>query len=374
MSESDRKLFKDWFDEEAAALLAGQVGQSKQFDREAFLKLALKDLRQLEMQGRVKQFSHALAHALPQDKEIALSILKETLPPAQTNCESITNGWLQWPIGQFIADYGIGHFEAAFATMIELTKRFSSEFAIRPFLESEPEEVFPRLLALTSHPNPHLRRWCSEGVRTRLPWGRKLHLLIADPSPIWPILEALRDDEEKYVQKSIANNLNDLSKDHPGEVVSLCRRWMNDPTPQRRWIVKHALRTLIKEGNPEALAVIGYGEPVDLSVEFLTGVDAIKIGESIDLTVALGSGSGEPQSLIIDFLVHYVRQGGKTSGKVFKWKIIDLAPGERITLTKKHSFRPTSIRALYPGHHRIEIQVNGHRLAESSFELMPPGG
>ena len=145
--------------------------------------------------------------------------------------------------------------------MIELTQRFSSEYAVRPFVERYPEATFKRLLALTDDPSPHVRRWCSEGTRPRLPWGAKLHHLVADPSPIWPILEALKDDDELYVRRSVANNLNDIGKDHAALVVERCQAWLEDGNAQRDWTVKHGLRSLVKDGDPGALAVMGYGPP-----------------------------------------------------------------------------------------------------------------
>lgn len=370
MSETAGTPFKEWYDREAAERLADQLSASDDFDRSVFLPRALRGLSQLEMQDRVCQFSDAIAAALPSDRAQALRILKDTLPPLEGTWDAFRGGRLQWPIGRFIEDYGGDHFEESFEAMIELTKRFTSEFAIRPFLEATPGKVFPRLLALTSDPSEDVRRWCSEGTRTRLPWGRKLHALIEDPGPIWPILEALKDDESKYVQKSVANNLNDLTKDHPEDVIARCRRWMENPTPQRAWIVKHALRSLIKDGDPGALAVIGIHPPEKIAVTFGALQEEIHIGESLTLAAELTSSSSKTQSLVVDFAVHYVRKGNKVSEKVFKWKPFTLAAGESISLEKRHAFKPTSIRALYPGEHRVEIQINGHRLGETSFLLL----
>lgn len=372
MSNPERKLFKDWFDREAAERLAEQVGLAwSKFDRKRFVKLATEGLEELEFQGRVRQFSKAMADTLPNERSDALRILRESLPPAQVDTDSVTDGWLQWPVGQFIAEHGLGDFDEAWETMVELTKRFSSEFAVRPFLETMPEQVFPRLLDLTADPNPHVRRWCSEGPRPRLPWGRKLHDLIADPSPVWPILEALRDDPEKYVQKSVANHLNDLAKDHPGAVVAVCRRWMENATPQRVWIIRHALRTLIKDGDPEALEIVGFGKPKGIAAELSVSPEAIAIGGKVEIVAGIRSSAREDQRLAVDYVLHYVRQGGRISEKVFKWKELDLPAADEVSLTKQQAFRPVSIRALYPGLHRIELQVNGHRVAEAAVELLP---
>jgi len=370
-----KRLFKDWIDRDAALRLADQVSvASAVFERERFLALATGGLERLEFQGRVRQFAAALRESLPLPVPESLRVLAASLPPAQEDCESVTDGWLQWPLGQFIAECGAEHFEAAFPAMLELTKRFSSEFAVRPFVEADPSAVCERLLAHTDDPNPHVRRWCSEGVRTRLPWGKKLSGLVADPSPVWPILEALRDDPEPYVRRSVANNLNDLAKDHPGEILRLCRRWMKDATPARRWIVNHGLRSLVKQGDPGALAVVGYTPPEGIEARLSLSPRRIAVGGSVELRAEIANASSRRQELMIDFAVHYVRGGGRTGVKVFKWKRFALEPGESSALAKRLPVKPTTIRALYPGRHRVEIQINGVRLHEATFQLALDSG
>lgn len=324
----------------------------------------------MEFQARVRRFSDSLACSLPIGPK-ALEILRDSLPPLNDRLEPVNNGgWLQWPLGQFIADHGLDHIEESFQAMTELTKRFTSEFAVRPFVERFPTTTFERLLALTSDPNPHVRRWCTEGVRPLLPWGKKLKSLIDDPSPIWPILEALKNDSSLYVRKSIANNLNDLSKSHPGLVLERCRAWLGNPTPERQWIARHGLRTLIKSGQPEALSLLGFNPPRDLRVDLQLEPQTLAIGQSVQMTVELSSSSTDCQQLQVDYAVDYVRQHGKRSIKVFKGKQVELRDGHPVVIQKSHSMRKTTIRALYPGSHRIEIQVNGMTLAQARFELV----
>ena len=355
----ERKAFKDYFDRDAAQRIAAQIaGAFPDFDSKQFVRLATRKLDGLEFHGRIKQFSDAIAGTLP-----------TSLPDALPDCEQVTDGWLQWPIGQFIADHGIDHFDESMHAMIELTQRFSSEFAVRPFVEKFPTETFEKLLSLTDHPSPHVRRWCSEGVRTRLPWGRKLHHLIADPSPIWPILEKLKDDPELYVRRSVANNVNDLAKDHPQAVIGRCRKWSKQGSTDRDWVINHSLRTMVKDGHPEALAIIGFGPPKKLTAELRALPKRVNIGDSIELTADLSSEFSRSQKLLIDYAVHYVRKGGKTGVKVFKWKQVDLPARGAIKLTKKHAMRVTTIRALYPGTHKVELQINGERVAATKFDL-----
>lgn len=370
MVDQERKAFKDYFDRAAAKALAAQVSAvHPQFDSNQFVKTASKGLTTLEFNDRVKQFAAALESSLPASRSKSLKILEKSLPEPLPDCEQVTDGWLQWPVGQFVADFGVDHYKESMQLMIELTQRFSSEFAVRPFVEQYQDKVFADLLPLTAHANPHVRRWCSEGVRTRLPWGRKLTSLIVDPSPLLQILDALKDDAELYVQKSVANNINDISRDHPDVALKLCKRWSKKSNPGRDWIIKSGLRTLIKNGDREALSIIGYAKPRALATTLALKPKRLQIGDSVQMVCEIASTASTPQKLLVDYVVHYVRQGGRVSGKVFKWKELTIQPGETVILKKKQAFKETSIRALYPGSHQIELQVNGQRMAEATVNL-----
>ncbi len=364
-----RKLFKDWFDRDAAKSLAKQVASAyPKFDQKAFVRSATRGLSELEFHARVKHFSHALAAGLPPVPE-ALQILVQSLPDPLPDCEAVTDGWLLWPVGHYIGEHGLEYYSESMHAMTELTMRFSAEFPIRAFIEKYPERTMDDLLKLTSHPNPHVRRWCSEGCRPRLPWGRKLRALVSDPAPIWPILEALKDDPELYVRRSVANNLNDIAKDHPQEVVRRCGGWLKNAPSEREWVVRHGLRSLIKQGDPTALDLLGYGKPECISGKLQLNSVSIGIGQSVELSAAIRNTGKRKALLMVDYAVHYVRKGGKSSVKVFKWKTVELAAGEEQILKKSHAMKQTTVRALYPGKHRIELQVNGVRMGLAVFEL-----
>ena len=368
MGES--KAFKDWFDAAAARALAAQVHVAwSGFDRDAFERRATEGLSALAFSGRVQQFSDALAAGLPAEIPRALGILTDALPPVLPDCEGVTDGWLQWPVGQFIADHGLPRFEASMRAMIELTQRFSSEFAVRPFVEQRPVETFARLLGLTAHASPHVRRWCSEGVRPRLPWGRVLKALVADPAPIWPILDALRNDPERYVQRSVANTLGDIAKDHVEAAVAWAEACVESGGEDQRWIAKHGLRGPIKAGHAGALAVIGFRSPKRVSATLDATPKAVKIGESVQLRATITTTHRRSQPLLVDYVVHYVRKAKASVGKTFKWTTVELAPGGQAELTKTHGMKPTTIRALYPGRHRVELMVGGEVLAEAVFTM-----
>jgi len=367
----ERKAFKDWFDQQAAAALATQMaGAWPAFDQAAFRRRASRKLNTLEFAQRVQQFSDALRATLPDEVPEALHILNRSLPSVLPDCEAVTDGWLQWPLGQFIADHGVPHLDESVQVMVELTQRFSAEFAVRPFVEQYPEAVFERLLKLTAHDSPHVRRWCSEGVRPRLPWGRKLVFLCDDPGPLWPILDALRDDDELYVRRSVANNLNDIAKDHPDLVIQHCQRWSAGADENLNWVIRHGLRSLIKAGNPAALALIGYKTPKKISVRLKVSPRKVSIGDSVELSASVASAYSRRQQLMIDYVVHFVRKNGTSTEKVFKWTTLELLANQSTDIHKRHSLRLTTVRALYPGAHRVDIQINGSRLATADFMLL----
>lgn len=367
---TERKLFKDYFDREAAEKLAEQVSRVwSKFDQKRFVILACQDLNSLEFHPRIRQFSDALRTTLPSSIPQALKILAKSLPPALPDTEMINDGWLQWPLGQFIADHGSNHFEESLACMLELTQRFTAEFAVRPLIEAYPDKTIDRLLAWTNHPNPHVRRWCSEGIRPRLPWGRRLTALIDNPKPIFPILEDLKDDPSEYVRRSVANNLNDIAKDHPEAVIRICRKWLKNASLERKRLIERALRSLVKDGNAQALGLLGFGQTENLTAQLTIQPDRVSIGQKVTCQATIKNEGTQPLELMVDYAVHYVRQREKTGRKVFKWTRLHLKPGEEISLAKQHPFVRTSVRALYPGEHVVELQVNGKVLVRSQCLL-----
>lgn len=352
-----------------AVLAHSRAFEPAAFDRDAFVAEALDGLDALELKERVDQITRALHRNLHLPFEEAARCLVATLPPALEGAEGVTAGFSLWPLCHFVEVFGVEHLDASMAAMYELTQRFSAEFAVRPFLARYPEATLARLLALTGDPNEHVRRWCSEGTRPRLPWGMRLAAFVADPRPVLPILEALRDDESEYVRRSVANNLNDIAKDNPDLVLDLCERWLADASAERAALVRHALRTLVKAGDARALALLGYGGAA-ISVEGFT-VDPVRaaVGEVVTLALRLSSSGDAEQALLIDYIVHHQRANGGTSPKVFKWTTRAVAPGGTLALSKRHSFKPVTTRRYYAGVHRIEVQVNGAVVASASVEL-----
>jgi hypothetical protein len=214
-----------------------------------------------------------------------------------------------------------------------------------------------------------VRRLVSEGSRPRLPWGLQLKPLIADPAPTLPLLRVLQDDTSAYVRRSVANHLNDIAKDHPRRLADWLQEHLRDASDQRRALLRHASRTLIKNGDPRVLTLWGLGTAFAGEAELLLQQSQLRIGETLGLQIRLRSTANCAQRLAIDYIIHHVKANGASSGKTFKGRQLELSAGASHTLVKTHSFRPITTRRYYPGQHRVEVQVNGAIVASASFRL-----
>ena len=371
---SENKLFKDYFDEELARRMATMItAVHPQFPADAFVNQIAPQLDGLEMKQRSTVFVQALRDHLPAGFANAWAVLEAALGAELSDEDGVfADGWHHWPIAQFIETFGLEDFDVGVRAMHEITKRHTAEFAIRPFLIHHQEQMLAILHTWAEDENPHVRRLVSEGTRPRLPWAGRLVAFIEDPSPTLALLEKLKDDPSEYVRRSVSNHLNDIAKDHPQLVIQTCRRWWADGSPERRWIVQRALRTLVKDGDPDALAVLGYGQPQVALHEFVVSPDPLPLGDKLNLSFTLQNEAEHEQNLVIDFVIHFMKANGQTSGKVFKLKTAVLAPNQSLTIEKSHPIKPITTRTYYPGTHLVEIQVNGQRLGERSFELVLP--
>jgi 3-methyladenine DNA glycosylase AlkC len=260
----------------------------------------------------------------------------------------------------YVSKYGLESFEDAMQFQYEVTKRFSAEFSIRAYLQRHPDKTYERLQAWARDSNVHVRRLVSEGTRPRLPWAPRLSAFQRDPSSVIALLELLKDDPELYVRRSVANNLNDIGKDHPDVAVQTCRRWLEGATRDRKWIVNHALRSLVKKGHPGALKLLGVGAvPKVLVKSPRFSARAVSIGGNLEFSFDVVSMARSRQTLLVDYAVRFVRANGSTSRKVFKLKRLDLMEGARVTLSGRVSFRDMTTRRHYPGVHRFEALING---------------
>ncbi len=234
------------------------------FDGKAFQQSALNGLKPLSIMQRGHHLARALREYLPERYEDAVHVLLKSLTPPQTGTEDLGLAvFFYLPHVSFVATYGLdpAHndgrdpFEISMVAQYELTKRFSAEFSIRPFLVKWPERTLAQLEQWTDNPDPHVRRLCSEGTRPRLPWAIRIPAFIKDPRPVLPILEALKDDLDLYVRRSVANHIGDIAKDHPLLAFELCERWLEGATKERKWLLRHAVRHPAKKGVKAALRI-----------------------------------------------------------------------------------------------------------------------
>jgi 3-methyladenine DNA glycosylase AlkC len=366
---------KDMFNEESVGHLAATVQQEyPPFDVDAFLiEVFDNEWADRELKQRMRHITTALHGFLPGDYRADLEILRRVLPNLGDY------GFEKMVFPDYVEMYGLDDWEASIPVLEEFTRQISAEFAIRPFIVRYQDRTMTKMLEWARHEHPGVRRLASEGSRPRLPWGIALPAFKADPGPILPILEQLKLDESESVRRSVANNLNDISKDNPQVVIDILNRWQADDALKEReeirWITSHALRTLLKQGRPEALKLLGFPSEPEIAVHNLAvEPETIHIGDELVLTFDVESLSDKPQNLMIDYVVHLVRTRGKRTPKVFKLSKKTIQPGETLSIRKKHSFRPVTTRKYYPGQHAIEPKINGKLFTHVEFMLQPPEG
>lgn len=348
------------------ALSAALGGACPAFDREAFLAQIYDDeWEDRALMARARHTTLVLHAHLPQDFRAALGVLRQIIPAIRPF------GFEKLILADYVSVYGLDDWDASLPAFEEFTQQMSAEFAVRPFILKDPERMMAQMLAWARHPNPDVRRLASEGCRPRLPWAIALPPFKADPAPILPILDLLKDDESEMVRRSVANNLNDIAKDNPQVVIEVLGRWREHDTPELRWIMNHALRTLIKKGHPGALALVGYGGETSVTVRNLViEPDSVPMGGMVTFSFEVESLSQQPQELMIDYILHLVRANGKSGQKVFKLAKKSLGPGEIVQISRKQDFKPITTRRYYPGTHAIEIQINGTVMDRVEFELV----
>ncbi len=362
MAEAPAQL-KDWFNEARYRWFADEVGRlSPGFDRKAFLRHVLEGLGERELLQRLRRTTEGLHLCLPGGYAEHLSLLRELAP-------RIGHGFVGILPCDYVGCHGLHDFDTSMAALAEFTRFGSGEFAVREFLRADQDRALRQMLAWAQSPDEHVRRLASEGSRPRLPWSFRLERLVRDPSPTRPILEALRADPSLYVRKSVANHLNDISKDHPDFMLALLEGW-DLSHPHTAWIARHACRSLIKAGHARALALFKVGTRPRLERASLSlSPRRLAIGGTLALSAMLKTGGRSTQRLVVDFAVHYVKQSGRPSRKVFKWKMLELEAGAELSLSKRMALVQRSTRTLAPGLHRVELLVNGQSVDTREFTL-----
>ncbi|TKJ71877.1 DNA alkylation repair protein [Pseudomonas sp. CFBP13508] len=333
------------------------------FKAKAFLAHANHGLTEMSVMQRMARVAESLHAVLPLKYEDTLDVLRELAP-------RLNSGFVSMCLPHYVASYG-GH---AFDTSMDALKYFttfgSSEFAIRHFLRSDLERSLEKMHDWTRDENHHVRRLASEGSRPRLPWSFRLEAVQANPQLAAGILDRLKADESLYVRKSVANHLNDVTKVHPGWVLDTVEGWSLN-NKHTAWIAKHALRSLIKQGDVRALTVIGAGakaevELLDVRVE----PAVVRLGEAITLSFTVKSVVAHEQRLVIDYAIEYVKANGGVSRKVFKLKTLGLAGFGEEVVRRNQVIKDFTTRKHFAGRHGVQVMVNGEVLGSAAFEVL----
>jgi 3-methyladenine DNA glycosylase AlkC len=354
---------KHWFNAARFAALAELfAGECREFDRARFVREATAGIDDLALLARLRRGTEALRAALPGDYLAALPVLRAVAP-------RIDHAFVGMLLPDFVGLYGREHPRESLEALRFLTRFSSGEFAVREFLRRDLTGTLAVMAEWARDENEHVRRLASEGCRPRLPWSFRLETLVADPSPVAPILDQLQADPSLYVRKSVANHLNDISKDHPEWMLARLRGWKLGQ-PATAWIAKRAARTLIKAGHPGALRLFDFGaRPAVVVRDFHLEKKRLRLGETLEFSFGLSSTGRKAQRLVVDYVVHYVKQNGATAPKVFKLTEVELPAGATVAVRKRQVLRDFSTRKHHAGRHRVEVQINGRVLAGADFLL-----
>lgn len=354
--------------------LAAAIAEvSVDFPTRAFIKDATSGLDELELLERGKHLATALARHLPPAYPDAVEILLRSLGPEHAIDELVGVGMAPFfylPHVLFVAERGLEHFELSMRAQYELTKRFSAEASIRPYIAQNPERTFTVLREWADDSNAHVRRLVSEGTRLRLPWAMRVPWLDQNPERVVELLERLKDDSTTLVRRSVANNLNDLGKVHPQLLFKTCTAWLKEATVERRALVEHALRSAIKRGEAPALALLGFGQKPSVTIEDVQlHPKKVTIGHDVALRFTVRSTARTSQQLLVDLRVHFVKAKGLGKPKVFKLKRIELPARGQVELGTKVSLAVHTTRKPRPGQHAVEVVVNGVAFPVGSFDV-----
>ena len=364
-------LLKDMYNPQSLKKLALDIqAVHPPFQVDAFLTSTLDETwDSLELKARGHQITVNLKKYLPEDYSTAISIIDQVIANYGTWLEN--DGFFAMVFPTFVELYGQDdtNWDISIAALERYTHHASAEFAVRPFILKHEAPMMAQMRAWSKHKNEHVRRLSSEGCRPALPWVQALPKYKKDPSPILPILEQLKTDPDFYVRKSVANNLNDISKTHPDLVAKLAKNW-HGKHEHTDWIIKHGCRTLLKQGHRDVLSIFGFHDAASIDVsDFALGTSTISIGD--DLPFSFKIHTKDPTKVRLEYGIDYVKSNGKRNRKIFQISELSLNAKETKSYTKTHSFADLSTRKHYPGSHAITLIINGTERGTLDFELTP---
>ena len=360
--------FKNLLGYEAAKKIARALKREhQQFSEDLFLKKLPEELEPLELKQRMQALKNRLLFQLPENPKRSFPLLLGALKQDEQDKIGLA-GFLVWPISQIVAEKGLEHFALSMDCLKEITKVFTSEFAVRPFFLREEEKTLKQFQLWTKDANEHVRRLVSEGSRPLLPWGQKLPAFAKDPKKTIPLLEALKYDEAKYVQKSVANHWNDHAKNHPELTAKTLLAWSKDKEKSVQWISRHGARTLIKKGHPKALQLLGVRSG-DFHFAIKLKKTRIRLGENLALEISLHNKENREAKFLVDIKLGLKGKTEKTREKVFKGKELLLSPKEQRNVSIEIPIKAVTTRRYYAGTQYVCALVNGKSGKPIPFHL-----
>lgn len=368
MAEPLKNIYHKKFFEPIIRLFEKEVDH---FDSSKFMNaIFCEDWNGMELKARYHHIALVFHDFLPKDFSAAITILLSQLQALKVGGYKVESyEYLFYP--DYIESFGLEDWETSELAMKEMTKYISCEFAIRPFLKKNPKRTFEWLYELSTHSHENVRRFSSEACRPKLPWGGNMKALEVDPSPIFPIMETLITDESLFVKKSVANNLNDISKTHPNQVIAFCKRWKNG-NPHSEWIIKHACRTMLKAGQADVMQLFNYANIDQYRIySFALKNAEVTFGNQLEFEVSLQNQSDQKAMTRLEYGLYLLKANGQKNRKVFKISEFNLDAKSKYKVTKKHAFVELTTRKYYMGEHELSLIVNGIEIDKQTFTLNP---
>lgn len=372
---AEKVLLKDiLFNKAKVEHLAGEIHRvHSSFPKNEFVRDVVAKFPELELKARIAWIAECLKKYLPSDYKRAVGILVKSLPSPNNPelADDDFGDFIYAPYAEYVAKNGCTkeHLQFSLGALYEMTQRFSAEDAIRYFLNAFPKETLKELLSWTNDSHYHVRRLCSEGTRPKLPWSQKINIPVSAPLSI---LDNLYTDKTRFVTRSVANHVNDISKIDADLAIDTLAKWQKADKQREAemdYIIRHALRTLVKQGNPRAMKLLGFHHTSRVSVSKFVVPKKVKMNTALEFSFSIKS--EEDTDVIIDYILYFQNKAGKlNSKKVFKLTKLALTKNKHVLVSKRHMLREhMTTRTLYPGRHEIEIQINGKIYASKSFML-----
>jgi len=344
-----------------------------EFKTEQFIQAVIKTFPEFELMERLYWLRECLREYLPNDYQTAVGILVDALPPPLNPAlrDNDFGDFIYGAFGSYVSQYGATKDQVHFslAALQAMTTRFSCEFPIRVFIDEFPVQTLAAFTQWTHNSHYHVRRLVSEGSRPKLPWAKKISLDYKIPVQF---LDSLYTDSTRYVTRSVANHVNDISKIAPDFAIHTLKRWVREEkqeSTEMDYILRHSLRTLVKSGHPEALHMLGYTN-AEVSVQMKILTPQVAVGKTLSFTVDVLSTSKKAQLLLVDYVLYWQKANGSLTPKTFKIKKLKLGPNAHVSFIKNQPLRLMSTRKLHPGVHQLELQINGQKYGKHTFDLV----